>query len=300
MIWRNGELIPYAEATIHVLSHAAHRGSEVFDVLRVEQTDRGNCAVGLREHVVRFIRSMELMGMEHPAAVTELIDAVAEVVAVNPSTGTIKLIASWAEEANGVLPATTRPTLYVASVPIDPESDRSKPLSPIKVQTAPGPKIPNSVLPPSLKVAASYTPGIRHKLAAVSEGFDEILFTSANGDLAESSSLSCIVVSGGRLIAPPLDTVLDGITRRMLFDIAESENIVIDVRPVAWTEVTQADELFLSSTNKVVMPIGQLDDQRFDAPGPVSQRLTELSNAVLADGHSLSERWLTPLDQQSV
>ncbi len=295
MIWRDGQLIPYGEATVHVLSHAAHRGSEVFDVLRVEQTSRGACAVGLREHVVRFIRSMELMGMQHQATAERLSAVVAEVVAANGNTGTIKLVASWVEEANGVLPATTRPTIFVASVPIDPESDRSQPLTPIKVQSAPGPKIPNSVLPPSLKVAASYTPGIRHKLKAVEEGFDEILFKTASGDLAESSSLSCIVVSGGRLIAPPLDTVLDGITRRLLFDIAESENIVIDVRPVVWTEVQQADEVFLSSTNKVVMPVCQLDSQRFEAPGPISQQLTALSNAVLADEHPLSKRWLTPL-----
>lgn len=266
-------------------------------MLRVEQTGRGNCAVGLQEHVVRFIRSMELMGMDHETTVGELNEAVAAVVAANDSTGTIKLVASWVEEANGVLPTTTKPTMFVASVPIDPESDRSKPLVPINVKTAPGPKILNSVLPPSLKVAASYTPGIRHKLAAVAEGFDEILFKSATGDLAESSSLSCVVVSNGRLIAPPLDTVLDGITRRMLFDIAEFENIVVDVRPVAWSEVEAADELFLSSTNKVVMPIKLLDERSFDAPGPMSDRLTAISNQVLADDHSLSERWLTPLSE---
>ncbi len=294
-IWRNGELIPYGDATIHVLSHAAHRGSEVFDVLRVEKTGRGLCAVGLNEHVVRFIQSMELMGMEHSVSPDELIDGVAAVVAANTSVGTIKLVGSWVEEANGVLPKTTKPTLFVASIPIDPESDRSHPLRPIKVQTAPGPKVPSSVLPPSLKVAASYTPGIRHKLQAVKEGFDEILFKSTDGGLAESSSLSCIAVSGGRLIAPPLDTVLDGITRRMLFDIAESDNIAIEVRPVAWNEVEQADELFLSSTNKVVLPVANLDAKTFDAPGPVSRRLTELSNAVLADDHPLSQRWLTPL-----
>lgn len=294
-IWRDGELIRYEAATIHVLSHAAHRGSEVFDVLRIERTSRGTCAVGLREHVARFMTSMDLMGMKPEASIADLEAAVSEVVSANEGTVTVKLVGSWTDEANGTLPLTYRPTLFVAPVVGDHINAEKLPLDPIRVQTAAGPKIPRDVLPPGLKVAASYVPGIRHQIRASQEGFDEILFTSSTGDLAESTSLSCFVGQGSKLVVPPLDGVLDSITRRMLLEIANEANITVEVRPVAWDEVCAADELFLSSTNNIVRPIAALDDKHFDAPGAISTRLSELAEQVLEDNHRLSRRWLTPI-----
>ena len=82
-VWRDGELIPFAEATTHVLSHMSARGSQVFDVLLVTRTDTGPCGVGLRQHVARFVRSAELMGMEDVGQVGDLEGAVARVVGAN-------------------------------------------------------------------------------------------------------------------------------------------------------------------------------------------------------------------------
>ena len=293
LIWRDGELIPFGEATIHVLSHAANRGSEVFDVLRVVETGSGPAVVGLRPHVARFDRSMELMGMDPPFELAAVERAIAETVLANPGSAIVKLIAAWSEIAPVTTPLSTTPSIFVAALP---SADGNGLIDrPVSAQTATMPKIPASILPPSLKVAASYTPGIRYQLAAAGAGFDDVVFRTIDGGLAESTTLSLLVVSGERILAPPLDTVLDGITRRLLVDIAHHDGIPVEVRHVQWDEVTSADELILTSTNHFVRPVGRLDDMLLDAPGPVACRLAEHLERLVEGQHPLSQHWLTPL-----
>ncbi len=294
LIWRDGELIPFAEATIHVLSHAANRGSEVFDVLRVLPSAEGPSAVGLRDHVARFDHSMRLMGMDSPYELSYLERAVAQTVLANPGWPEcmVKLVAAWSEVAAATMPESSRPAVFVAVV-ASTNSVLGGPAA--KIQTATMAKIPASILPPSLKVAASYTPGVRHQLAARAAGFDDVLFRTVDGSLAEAPSQSLLVVTGGRILAPPLDSVLDGITRRLLIDLALDRGIPVEIREVTWAEVTGASELILSSTSRFVRPLGQLDDQIFTVPGPIAVQLATEVGRLVEGRHRLSSRWLTPL-----
>ncbi|MCP3987475.1 MAG: hypothetical protein GY724_00235 [Actinomycetia bacterium] len=293
VIWRDGELIPFADATVHVLSHAAHRGSEVFDVLRVYDTGSGPAALGLRPHVARFDRSMQMMGMETPYDVATLEKAVVETVLANPGSSFVKLIGAWAEVAMSTAPESTRPSVLVAALPSDQSND---PLSEsVRIHTAEMPKIPASVLPPSLKVAASYTPALRHQLQATAEGWDDVIFRSTEGRLAEATTQAMLVVKGERIAGPPLDTVLDSITRRLVLDVAQLLDLTVEARDVYWDQVTGADELIMTSTTHLVRPVSQLDDVKFEAPGPVARQLGEALSELIAGRHQLSDRWLSPL-----
>jgi len=121
------------------------------------------------------------------------------------------------------------------------------------------------------------------------------VFKTIDGDLAESTTLSTFVVANQKLMAPPLDTVLDGITRRLVLDVAMALGIPTEIRSIRWSEVCEADELFLSSTNKPVIGIAQLDDRPLPTSNPVTSSLsTEVIN-VLKGNHKLGQRWLTPL-----
>lgn len=307
VVWRDGELIPSAEATVHVLSHMAARGSQVFDVMLVSRTDDGPAAVGLRAHVARFLRSAELMGMEDVGVLADLEQAIARTVMANlapdgsmagngPDANiTVKMIAAWVEEGIGVLPSRLQPSVHLVAYP-SAGADATAVLSePAAARSAVMPKIPADILPPSLKVAASYTPGVREQLASRAAGFDHTVFKTVGGDMAESTTLSMLAVTDGRVIAPPLDTVLDGITRRILLDVAQHLGIPVEVRATRWSEVTEADELLLASTNQPVVPIARLDDKAFDAPGPVTVALADGLSSVFAGRHPLSATWLTPL-----
>ena len=310
LIWRDGAMIPFAAATTHVLSHMSARGSQIFDVLLVVGNAGSPTALGLREHVTRFMRSAETMGMDELPDISRLERAVARTVMANLTEGdvdvtrtgplVVKLIASWDDPSQTVLPVSRRPTVYVTVTPLGPDAETmerfTKVPSPIAVKTATMPKVPASVLPPSMKVAAGYTPGLRHHLMAADEGFDQVVFrTIGGGDLAESVTSSVFTVTGGRIAVPPVDTVLDGITRRAVLDVAEDAGIPYTVRAVAWAEVEAADELFLASSIRMVTPVGRLDDRVLDAPGPVTTVLAEAMGRLLTGEHPLARRWMTPL-----
>lgn len=293
MVWRDGNMVPFAEATVHVLSHAAHRGSEVFDVLRVVKTDNGPAALGLRRHVARFDRSMQTMGMETPYDLGTIEQAVAETVAANTDVVYVKLIAAWAEVALSTKPVSRRPAVMVAAVPAD---DGDVVLhEPARILTGSMPKTPASILPPSLKVAAGYTAAVRQQLDAFEAGYDDVIFKSMTGRLAEATTQSLLAVHGDKIIGPPFDTVLDGITRRLLLDLALLHDLTVEVRDVFWDEVTSADELILTSTSHLVRPVGELDARRLDAPGKVALQLADDLEIVIAGRHELSDRWLTVL-----
>ncbi len=302
-VWRDGALIPHADATCHVLSHMAARGSQVFDVLRVVATADGPAAVGLRPHVARFLNSMELMGMESDTDLGTLERAVAQTVLAGADvigtegTGfyTVKLVAAWSEPGDGVMPSSLKPSLYVLAQPVTSLADAAVLGRPVKLRSSEMPKLPQSVLPPSLKVAASYTPGLREQMRVRAEGYDYPVFRTVDGDLAESTTLSILVVQNGRVLVPPLDSVLDGISRRTVLDAAQHLSIPVDVRGVYWDEVEGADELILASTNRTVTPVELLDQRTLDAPGPITEQLGAVMSEIYRGEHPLSAQWLTPL-----
>ncbi len=290
LIWADGAVVDAHAATVPVLSHGLQRGSTVFDVLRVVELDDGPAAFGLRPHIVRFLASMDLMGMDRPYAVAELETAVATAVLANPGSSIVKCVAAWAEEAPSLLPESLRPSVWVATLPAPDTGPEVLSLTASEV-----PKIPSALLPPGLKVAAAYTPGVRAQLAARAAGFDGVVLRSQDGTLAEGVTQSVFVVQGGRLRVPALDTVLDGITRRAVLEVAHDMGITAEIRPVRWDEVEAADELFLCSTNGPVRPIGRLDDRTLAAPGPVTTQLLHAVDRLLAGSHRRSAAWLTPL-----
>lgn len=295
VIWIDGTLLPSEEATVHVFSHGVQRGSTVFDVMKVVHLADGPSVFGLREHMARFMQSMDLMGMTPAQTLPALEQAVTDTVLANPWAEVVKVAAAWVEVPLRSLPVSTVPTLYVAALTPSSTPDPGGGHDTVKLRTATAPKTPPSVLPPTLKVAASYTSGVRERLAAVADGFDDVIFRTVDGDLAEGTTQSLFVINDGRVILPPLDVVLDGITRRTVIDLVRHAGIDIDVRPVYWDEVAGADELFLCSTNSQVLPVSRLDDRDFVAPGPISTLLAEAMSQLLAGSHDLSRRWLTPL-----
>ncbi|MDA3038176.1 MAG: aminotransferase class IV, partial [Actinomycetota bacterium] len=243
--------------------------------------------------IARFDRSMSLMGMTSGWSLDQLERAVAETTLANPGANLVKLTAAWVSTPVSTIPDTTVPLVAVAAIhtPLaDPVG-----LPGVRVKTATSAKTPPDVLPPGLKVAAAYTSGIRQKMQARSEGYDDVVLRTAEGDLAESVSQSLFVVRGDLVLLPPLDVVLDGITRRMVLDMAHHLGFHSQVRGIFWDEVESADELFLCSTTNPVLPIRELDGRALPDPGDHTARLAAESSALLSGNHGLSSKWLTPL-----
>ncbi|MEZ5375660.1 MAG: aminotransferase class IV [Acidimicrobiales bacterium] len=295
-VWIDGELRPIDDATISVFSHAVMRGTAVFDVLRIVQAPGGPAAIGLRPHLARLERSMAMMGMEPSVSLATLERAVSAVVAENQGAATVKTVAAWAEIPAKSLPVSLTPSITMGAFVPDPLEPTIPAAEPVSLRTALAPKLPAAMLPPALKVAASYTVGVRETMAAMAEGFDSVIFKTVDGLLAEGTTQSVFVVRGERLVVPPLDVVLDGITRRLVLDVGAYLGYHCEVRPVTWPEVEAADELFLCSTNAPVAPVARLDDHKWSTVGPVSSAIANEIARMIADAeHPLARRWLTPV-----
>lgn len=298
-VWIDGIIRPISEATVSTLSHAVQRGTTVFDTALVVYPDPYplGAVVGLPEHVERFFGSMESMMMEPTPGPDEIALAVAHTVAANPASTSVKMIAAWTESPLGTVPVSTVPEITITALaPADYDGPHhyAEP-DPLKLAISPGPKIHHNILPPSLKVAAAYTLSIRQKLMARRDGFDDIVSRTNDGDLAEATSQSVFVVSGGTLLIPGTDVVLDGVSRRMVLDLADHLGIPSEVRTVGWDEVEGADEVFASSTNRPVWPIERIGDTHYGTSGPITAALAAGYEEIIGGNHPLSARWLSPI-----
>jgi branched-chain amino acid aminotransferase len=299
-IWVDGRLVPWVEATVHVMSQSIQRGSLVFDVMPCYGEPGKPKVFGLREHAERFRRSAELNGMDLPLDLEGILAAIRETVRANPGAEIVKISAYYGAVSLHVLPAEARPSVAVAALALadvlPPSALRRRPS--VRLRVADATKIPPRSLSPQLKVAASYAGAAAETARARREGFDEILYLDEKGRVAEGSSQSFLLVHRGTLRAPPLDYVLDGITRRAVLEIAADEGIPVRVAPIQRRALEEAEEACLVGSSTNVWPVECIDDRKFPepTPGPVTKRLADRLERLLAgDDPVLSPRWLQPV-----
>ena len=296
-IWLDGELVAWAEATVHVLSQSIQRGSLVFDVMPVYETDSGIAILGLREHAERFLNSSRLNQMELSVDLDGLIEGVSAAVHANPGCEIVKLSAYHPEVALDVLPTNACASVAIAALSLADVYPGAKFARPpvARLQVARTRKIPPSVLSPQVKIAAGYTAAAVAKRQARRDGFHDVLLLDESGDLAESSTQSFFVVCDDVLRTAPLDVVLAGITRRVVIDLARDEGFGVVVEALPRGLIEAADEAFLTGTTTNIWPIERIDDTSLPmpVPGPVSERLMARFQAMLA-GEDLrfSPKWL--------
>jgi branched-chain amino acid aminotransferase len=294
-IWVDGALIPWQDATLHVLSQSAARGSLVFDVMSCHWLEAGPAVFGLREHVERFARSAELSGMALPADVQRLLGGVGEAVRANPGCELVKINAYYPGIALDVLPRDSLATVAIAA--FSPEDVLPGPLPerpPARLQIPDPRKMPPWVMSPQAKLAAGYLYASVAKARARTDGFHDILLLDEHGNLAESAAMSFMLVEDDTVCVPPLDYVLAGITRYAVLDVARDAGIAVRESAIPREAVHRASEAFLVGTTVNVWPVAEIDGHKLPepVPGPISQRLSERMDALLEGRDPLSSRWM--------
>jgi branched-chain amino acid aminotransferase len=303
-IWLDGALVPWQAATVHVLSHSFARGSMVFDYLSVHETPRGAAIFRLAEHLERFERSVSIVGLPVAQSYDQLFAASLEVVRANPGCTALKVMAYLPSEEVGVVPMDER--VSVAMAAYDPVRDviLRKP-HPKRMPEQLAVKLERSRrrigthLPIHAKAAANYLGAAMAAWQARREGYDEIVMLDEQGHLAEAPTSNVFVVdAAGTLRTPSLDSVLPGITRQSMLEVAKHEGIPTFDGVVQADELLGAREAFLSSTSIGVWPIASVDKQLLPAPvpGPVSARLKTRFDAITAGQDAAFAHWLTPVD----
>jgi branched-chain amino acid aminotransferase len=299
-IWVDGRLEPWDAVKVHVLSQSIQRGSLVFDVIACYPGADGPTLFGGCEHVERFLRSAALNCMDLPLDRDGILRAISETVRANPDAQVVKLSAYYPGLSLDVLPSDLHPSIAIAAFALrDVLPPGTKfPLAPARLQIAATIKTPPAVLSPQVKIAAGYTAAAVAKARARQEGFDDILFLDENGEIAESSTQSFLLVRDGAILAPPTRTVLEGITRRAALELAEDEGIAVRIESIPRTRIGQAEEAFVTGTTLNVWAVQRVDDTKFPdpVPGPMTARLQDrFDRMIQGQDRVFSPRWLQPV-----
>ena len=294
-VWRNGKLIPWKEATVHIMSHSLTRGSAIFEVIGVSSTAAGPAVFRLSEHCDRLFKSAELLGMEVVQSKEEIIRGVVETVKVNQfAQGFVKIVGLYAAETFSISVSDPRLELTIFAVP---EEEYKKPASSaISVCLSRWRKLHPETVPVEAKVAANYLNGMLARQEAQRRGFDLGLMLDTHGFLAESSIESVFIVKDGTLITPPLGLILSSISRRSIVQFAPAAGIRTMESPIRREEILTADEIFTSSTSRRVAPVCRIEDRTLrEVPGSVTRQISTLMDSILAGQDERYRGWLYPV-----
>lgn len=300
-IWMNGVLTPWGEAKVHVLTHALHYGTSVFEGIRAYDTPQGPCVFRLTDHVARLFDSARIYGVELPFAREELVQACKTVVRENGlRSAYIRPVAFLGACGMGVVPAPERTNVDVAiaAFPWGAYLGEEGVARGVDVCVSSWARMAPNTVPTGAKAGGNYLSSYLIGKEARDRGFAEGIGLSVDGRLSEGAGENLFVVKDGRLMTPPAaSSILVGITRDTVLRLAELEGLKVVEQILPREALYLADEVFLTGTAAEITPVRSIDGITTGAkgPGPVTKRMMKLFHGLF-DG-STEDRfgWLEPV-----
>lgn len=296
-IWLDGELVPWEEAKVHVLTHTFHYGLGVFEGVRAYATqDQGTCIFRLKEHTDRLFRSAKILQMDMPYDKETLNEAQREVVRVNNlEEAYLRPMCFLGSEGMGLRADNLKTHVMVAawSWPsyMDPEArDRG-----IRVRTSSYTRHHVNITMCKAKANGNYINSILALREALDAGCEEALLLDNEGYVAEGSGENVFVVRDGKIYTPELTSCLEGITRDSIFRIAADLGYEIKERRITRDEFYVADEAFFTGTAAEVVPIRELDSRPIGSGsrGPLTEKLQSIYFDTVRGREAQYGDWLT-------
>jgi len=279
-IWLNGELVPWRDAKLHVLSHGLHYASCVFEGER----SYNGAIFEMRAHHQRLHDSARIMGFEIPYSVEEIDAAALTLLGENGIVdGYIRPVAWRGSEMMGVSAQKTRINVAIAAWEwpsyFSPEARQKG----IRLTTSRWRRPSPECAPVHAKAAGLYMICTLSKHAAEHDGYQDALMLDYRGRIAEATGANIFLVQDGKLHTPVPDCFLDGITRRTVIDLARRRGIEVIERPILPEELAETSEVFISGTAAEVTPVGEIDEHRFTV-GRLTQELMDAYGDLVRNG----------------
>jgi branched-chain amino acid aminotransferase len=298
-IWFDGEMIPWRDAKVHVLTHTLHYGMGVFEGVRAYQTEqRGTCIFRLNEHTTRLLDSAKIMNMQVPFSREDLNEAQRRAVRDNNlKEAYIRPVIFLGSEGMGL--RATGLKVHVAVAAWDWPSymaPEARELG-IKVRTSSFTRHHVNISMTRAKANGNYINSMLALQEALSGGADEALLLDPEGYVAEGSGENVFVVRDGIIYTPELTSCLNGITRNTIFNLAKEAGYQLIEKRITRDEVYIADEAFFTGTAAEVLPIRELDGRTIGAGrrGPVTTKLQSMYFDQVKGRRSQFPEWLTPV-----
>jgi len=299
VIWLDGEMVPWREAKVHVLTHTLHYGLGVFEGVRAYHTpDRGTCIFRLQEHTDRLFRSAHILMMDMPFDKATISQAQKDVVRENGlKEGYLRPMCFYGSEGMGLRADNLKTHVMVAAWEwpsyMDPEAhDRG-----IKVRTSSYTRHHVNITMCKAKANGNYINSMLALKEALESGAEEALLLDNEGYVAEGSGENVFIIRNDVIYTPDLTSCLEGITRATIFTLAEELGYQIREKRITRDEVYVADEAFFTGTAAELVPIRELDGRAIGSGsrGPLTEKLQTMYFDSVRGNRSQNSQWLEPV-----
>ena len=297
-IWMNGELVPWGEAKVHVLTHALHYGSGVFEGIRCYKTVKGSAVFRLREHLRRLERSARLYHMPVPYSLEELVLATHQVIRANGLKACyIRPLVFRGYGEMGIFPMNAPVDAIIAVWPWGAYLGEEGVTHGIRAKVSSIQALDHTSLARAAKASGHYLNSILAKVEVTSCGYDEAIMLNEHGHVAEGSGENIFAVRDGVLMTPlTSDGILEGITRDSVMQIAAGLGVEVRERTLSRSDVVLADELFFTGTAAEIVPIREVDDHLIGEPGPLTRRIQEKFHAIVEGRDEEFAHFMEPVE----
>ena len=297
MIWMNGSLVPFADAKVHVLTHALHYSTSIFEGIRCYDTPKGSAIFRLDEHVERLFRSAKLYSMKMRYTRKQITDAIIQTVRASDMRECyIRPLAYYGYGEMGLTPTRNKVDVSISCWPWKMGESKAGKFSGAKCKVSSWVRIDSRSQPMQAKAAANYSNAALARVEALENGYDEAIMLNADGRVAEGSAENIFMCRSGRILTPPLSVgCLEGITRDSVIRIAAADGMDISECDLYRDDLYAADEVFMTGTAAEVKSVTQIDTARIGSGrmGRVTKRLQKAFTKAAMGGDERFAHWLT-------
>jgi len=274
-IWMNGSFVNWDEAKVHVLTHTLHYGTGVFEGIRAYETSNGPAVFRLTDHIKRLHNSAQIIGMEMPYSVAELVEATKQTV---KSTGLpscyIRPIAYYGYGEMGLNTLPCKVDVAIACWPWGAYLGDDAVQKGVRMKISSWTRHDHNTMPPAAKTVGNYVNSSLAKVEALKAGYDEAIMLSPSGLVAECTGENIFCVRNGVILTPPLSAgALEGITQSSVTTIARDLGYDIRVDNIARSDLYIADEIFVCGTAAEVGSVSSVDERKIPCPGPMTKTI---------------------------
>ncbi len=295
-IWMNGTFVKWNDANVHVLTHTLHYGTGAFEGIRCYKTEAGSAVFRLQEHVDRFFDSAHILQMEMPFTREAVAEAILETIRVNKIDACyIRPLVYIGYGAMGIYPKENPVQVSIAVWPWGSYLGEEGVKNGIRVKISSFSRPHVNATMVRSKTTANYANSLLAKREALKDGYDEAMLLDTDGYVAEGSGENVFIVRKGLIKTPPLTSILEGITRDTIMQIASERGMRLVEERFTRDELYIADEAFFSGTAAEITPIREVDNRKIGTgkPGPVTKELQAAFFDIVQGKDSRHADWLT-------
>ena len=298
-IWMNGKLIPFKDAKVHVLTHALHYSTAVFEGIRCYNTPNGSAIFRLPEHVDRFFNSAKMYGMKMRYSKKQISNAIIKTVKTSGLKECyIRPLAYYGYGTMGLTPTLNKVDVSIACWKWKMGESKAGKFSGAKCKISKWIRIDSKSQPMQSKSAANYSNAALARVEALKNGYDEAIMLNNKGNVAEGSAENIFVVKNGIIKTPPLDAdILNGITRNSVIQLIKKEHMKLVEKNITVNELLKADEVFMTGTAAEVKSVTKIDKNAIGngGIGEITKELQKSFMNIVMGKDKRFVRWLTCL-----